>query len=113
MLMPLGVRVRLLTACCGCLSLFAGCGAGAPLDVGEDISPLTTSTTPAGTIVFGPNVYALSAGVSDAATVTADQLTFPAGKASGVTNRHSGDVLISSSSATTNAFMRKVVSVAR
>jgi hypothetical protein len=109
-LLPLGSSLAALVG--GVLLSVPGCGSGDSPAVGTDIAPLTQSTSHAGTIVFGPNVYALDQPTTDAATVSPSSLVFPVAGTSGLAKRQPGDILVSSPSST-NGFMRRIAAISR
>jgi hypothetical protein len=93
-----------------------GCSSDpAPASNGPGSSPasvelLTTSATPAGTVVYSPGVYLLDGATTNAAQVTADRLVFPASTGAAIAGRSAGDILVSSKDGHAS-FLRRVTSV--
>jgi hypothetical protein len=82
-----------------------------PPDVASaDVAPATTSVTPAGTVVYNPNVYLLDATTTNLAQVQTDRLVFPTTGARGIAKRKAGDILVASKDGNAQ-FLRRVVSV--
>jgi hypothetical protein len=79
-------------------------------DAGLGMTPLTMSITPAGTVVYSPNVFLLDAPTTDLARVEPGRLVFPIESAGGMAERHTGDILVSSRHG--NAmFLRRILAV--
>jgi hypothetical protein len=102
--------LRNLIATVATVIVVAGCSADGTLDVAEDIAPLTTSTSAAGTVTYAANVFKLDAATTDAAAIAADHLTFPIAGTRGIAGRKPGDILVSATGSA-NRFLAKVVSV--